>query len=280
MSNECPNDENYAPCSCMRHVGDTYDLVCNEQPLDEVANVFRKTTAAQFDYFYFFISQRDANKIIPPNVLNDHVASNIMVYCPTTIGHQQHLLTVDPKAFQSTNNVTSAIAFNGCDLGKMNFDFLAGFDHLNLIYVDAASNVGLASWTSMPLLPSLTELNIRNSVGLDLWKSFPRLERGLERLILESDQIQDGPMEVILNWALRYSSISLLSLRLDKNDLTRIPIQISSFENLQELFIYSQSSEISSISMGTFNFSTPITSLFAESNGITKIAAEAFQDDY
>ena len=233
-----------------------YSVLCYRIILTKVSNVFKRTPTAELEKFSIYLLPADRNEVIPRDVLNSHRVRNIEITCDDSANFY---LRVDPQAFGSSRNTTRSIHFYHCDMSRLNFDFLTGFHQIHYIWFPRTLNIGLANWASFPLLPSLERFSISYSTGLNEWTTFPKLGRGLNRLELYSNDIQDAAMDRILNWAEQHSADTLEQLKIDGNDLQNIPRQLgfpALFSKLQYLHLGSQKNGISVIPSGSFYFNS------------------------
>ena len=274
----CPNREDYSPCTCeFTDESQEYSITCSDVPLVDIVGVFNRTTPADLNSFDLYMSQ-ESSQDIPANLLNNHrVNSVIDLHCQSK--NRNNLLRVDPDAFRSSKNVTKSFALNFCDISQLEFNFLNGFDTLSTLNLFTVANIHLADWAqSFPTLPSLNNLVIYNSTGMNDWTTFPRLSLGLVNLFLSANQLSDDSMDRILNWTLEYSSSNtLMSLFVRKNNLTRIPAQIPNFKSLMYLDMADQVSGIPSILSGSLNLaSLLVLTLDLDGNNISKVEPDAF----
>jgi len=274
---DCPNEENYSPCTCTRSNGGVH-VTCYEIALAEVATVFERTTTADLYQFDLYLSPTDPTKTIPEDLLNNHRTAYIDIYCRPAGSP----LIVDSQAFRSSQNLMNEMYLRDCDMNQLNFDFLSGFDKVWHIGFQSMSNVGQANWASLPQLPSFISLYIDRSNGLNEWSAFPQLARGLTYLFFRENDIQDDAMNRILNWTIQYSANTLERISIEGNELTQIPKQLQaphSFPNLQYLYMGDQKTGIPLITTGSLscpsNYSNYL--LGANNNRITTIEAGAFQ---
>lgn len=277
---DCPNGTDYSPCSCARRFDGVVSVICEEIPLAEVQTIFERNPG--FDLFDLLLYPPASDLIIPANLLgsNHRVTNNIRFYCPYATGDYQ--LRLDPYAFNSSKNSLLTITTYHCDLARLDFDFLSGFDQLDSIDIYYSSSVHLARWGTMPALPSLSSLGVVESSDLNSWTIFPSLTVGLDFIFLINDGITDLAMERILNWVLQSSKTTLTSLSVNDNSLTRIPPQVAAFPRLTLLSFDGQATPpgISSILAKDLNFSTPISYLSAISSGISYIENGTFGGTY
>ena len=243
---KCPNGEDYSPCKCRRYPSrELSDLTCENITLAQVSRLFRRTTPADLEDIDIFLSPCGSTAIIPADLFNSHRLKNIRIFCPylsCKIG--KHFLIVDPQAFRSSKNTTQSIHFYGWDMSRFDFQFLSGFKQITSITFYFMSKVDKANWASFPILESLISFSITKSTGLNEWTTFPPLAQGLGVLHLSSNEINDEAMDRILNWAIKYSSDTLITLLLVSNNLTHLPSQLSHFPKLWLLTTHRQMSGI------------------------------------
>ena len=277
---DCPNGEDYSPCTCKIVAPDRPSLVvCNKTSLAEVSRVFQRTTSAELEKFTLELpSTSDPTEIIPMDLLNNHRAISIGITCPSP----GYSLKIDPQAFRSSKPVTRAIYINDfCDMNQLNFQFLSGFDQIHTAGFSSVSNFDRADWASFPTLPALKEIVIRQSTGLNEWTAFPKLSSGLlTDLTLVSCDIQDEAMDRILNWTVQHAADSLEFLWIAGNKLTKIPAQIkapSLLPKLKYLIMPDQKKRILSIPSGSFHGISPNSVFDLQNNSIASIQDRAFQ---
>lgn len=243
----CPRRDDYFSCDCTRAY-----LSCSNIPLNLVAEVFKNKPGRDIDQPFLLVPlPTDISFVISANNLYHHRARSFIIQC---IEFQQ--IIIDEDAFGSSRNVTESVYLNGCDIRKLEFFFLKDFCRLKRITLSLCANVHLAGWARLPPLDSLNELIIKNSAGyIDSWVNFPVLTRGLIRLRLPGNYIDDETLTRILGWVVNSpSNKTLLSLGIDNNALTGIPEEISSFKNLREFFMSTNSMKIVRSRSLAFNF--------------------------
>ena len=274
---DCPNDEDYSPCSCARRFDGVVSITCEEIPLAEVRAVFDKNTG--FDLHDLLLYPQSSELIITANVLGlkHRITNNLRLYCPYFNGDYQ--LRIDPDAFASSKNSLQMMTTYHCDLARFNFDFLTGFDELNRIDIYYSTSVQLAGWATMPPLPGLLNLGIVESGNLNAWISFPNLVKGLDFVYLLDDGITDATMERILDWVLLSSRNSLTGLSVNQNALTRVPPQVASFSQLNLLSFDRQRTPpgLPSLSANSFNFASPVSYFSFSGSGLSTIQDGTFR---
>jgi len=208
---DCPNEEDYSPCTCYRYDDPSRNPSVNcASNLSEISSVFKRTTAADIEVISIDLVETDPIKIIPADLINNHRAEYISIGC-ASINNQP--LKVDSQAFRSSKDLINGVQSYNCDLNQFNFEFMSGFNLLSAVSFNRVSNFGRANWTSFPNnLPSMIDFYIYGSTGLNEWVTFPRLTRGFTFVSLISDGIQNEAMSRILNWTLQYSANTLIYL--------------------------------------------------------------------
>ena len=275
---QCPNGENYLPCTCTYDAG--YVVECYQALIDDVVNIFKRTTAAKLKTFRFTLSELDPssskNITIPSDLLNNHTVSyDIVLDCPVN----KPYVEIDPDAFRSSKNLTQQFKLEYCEFYQFDFQFVEGFEKLSILSFSSIQNFNLANWMNIPALPSLSQLDIYQSKGLNEWTALPQLHStGLTLLRIDRCELLDDSMNYILNWTVENSNQTLKTLNLIGNNLTIIPSQIPSFTSLESLDIhYEQSSGIAKIPTGALNFNSPVTNLIMSDDHIEIIEPGAFQ---
>ena len=280
LSSDCPNSQDYSPCNC--HLGGS--ITCDKIPFEEVQQVFRTTTSADFDTFELTPLASEATTIPADLLVNHRVTDKIQLDCPFQLTGGRFKLKVDPNAFSSSRK-TALKVFIGyrtgnCDASELDFTFLNGFDQLTELSISDSTNIEQAKWANFPSLPNLSSLTISFCTGLDNWSVFPTLATGLSRFNLPINGLHDDTTSRILDWILISSSASLKTLSLDNNALTSVPKQIPQFVTLTELHLGFQQNPpgLLRIPSGSLIFgSEPVDYLFLDVTGVRTIEPNAFQ---
>lgn len=208
-------------------------LECNGIASDDVRRVFNRTHSTEVNKLLLKLNESD--EIIPADLIGNKRITSIELECPSSIDYQ---VSIDPRAFRSSRNETDFLYIAHCNLSRLDFAFLSGFDHLYALRVAYSSGLHL-SLPSLPALPSLSDLAIDTDSGLKELKRFPTLFKGLDHLALGgNNDLDDESFSRILEWVLNSSRNSLYALFLISNPLTIIPRQFSSFTNLTYLTIF------------------------------------------
>ena len=125
-NNRCPNGEDYSPCFCSRVFATLPIVICQGATMAQVSSIFNRTIPADWDSFTIYLEDR--NEIIPIDFLGHHRINRLI---DITCGSSNNiLLRADPQAFRSSRNTTKLIYFFHCDLSRLDFHFLYGFDQL------------------------------------------------------------------------------------------------------------------------------------------------------
>ena len=229
----CPGGLDYSPCVCSSTVwGET--VLCGGMPLTTITQLTKhqqKNIANEIEIFRLIIQYPE--QLIPANFLADHrVMKQIYLECESSV--QQ--IKIDQDAFKSSGNFTKAIKINSCDTSGLKFHFLNGFHQLQELLFIMVSYVYLADWFSFPPLLGLKIFVTDFGTGVKEWSQFPYLENGLSEIWLISCGIDDIAIDRILEWLQNSpTKDTLTTLSIQKNAITTIPRQISSFKNLKQL---------------------------------------------
>ena len=271
----CSGD--YAPCICScENGGYTPTIHCGNLPFNAFAETLE--TGLKFEaqgngsHRIKFIELK-----IPPTevmISVDLLAYEIDLKCEA-IGVQR--LKIHPDAFRSSQNFTSKVAIQNCDVTGMNFVFLNGFHNLIHIHLNLVSNVHLVEWSSLPALPGLQYLSITYSTGLNAWTAFPNLSSTLAVMMtinLQGNRIDDGAIDRILMWILDSAKIKFWRLDISRNSLTDIPQKLALLNGLINLDLSYNPMNGIIIRSNSVYFS-PVMELHLQSVGIISIQPRA-----
>ena len=269
----CPNGEDYSPCECYSR----YYVSCENVTFAEIASVFRRTTPVDLETFNLYHSPAHDNEMIPADLLNNH---RITKYFNVDCLNKDFSFRVDPQAFHSSKGTIEWINFDSCNMSRLDFQFLAGFDRLTDLNFYRLSNVGRANWASFPPLANLTKFRIAYSTGFNEWNNesinIPKMSSKLFYMYLYSNDIQDAAMDRWIDWAAQYAGNTLYQLEINENDLTQIPRQLPSLTNLRKLNLEKQKRGIPLIPSGSLVGRMSMV-LVAKDNKIETIEQGAFQ---
>ena len=203
---------------------------------------------------------------IPANFLSYRILTwYLTLECPSRVNDQNEIdqvpIIIDPNAFNSSANYfKKQLTIWNCDLSHLNFSFLIGFAKLSHIHIINPTSIEMANWEYLPPLPSLIELEIRDDNGViqNDWNGWtlklPPLTKGLETFICYGG-VDDEAADRLVQWLLNSSATTLQLLDMFQTKLTRIPPEISNFENLiQKLRITCKDSEIKVLMENSINF--------------------------
>ena len=246
----CPKGENYWPCQCDR--GWFFSVKCKSIPTEQVVEIF-KTPNQTVNFFSFNLEATTTLGVvhIPANVLSYRIVSDFLTLKCHRGQNEIELvpLTIDPNAFNSSLGYLKQLNIWNCDLGRLDFSFLTGFNQLRVFKVFNATNIEKANWNLFPPLPSLKELEFQIDRelqnNLNAWAlKLPPLTNGIRKLVLFAS-VHDDEADHLVHWLLKSSVATLQHLELQQTKLTRIPPRISQFENLiDSLIITCDDSEI------------------------------------
>ena len=267
--------EDYSPCTCINSPSYGLEIICDSIDTQTIREVFSRTTTNDLFSFQLTVPSPSAGNIvaIPAELLSGKRVGNILLTCP----FPNWQLAIDADAFRSSSDYAFFFFSAGCDLSQLDFSsVLNSFVKLSTIFISQSSNV--KGIQNLPTLPSLKQLAITYSTGLEQISDFSRLGLiQLKRFWLNGNQLGDEIIDIILN-AIASSpsaSTSLEMLWLTSNQLTQIPTQLSSFSQLTQLDLSNNSFPV--IPSGSFIFKAPVDYLYLESDSISSIDPDAFQ---
>lgn len=270
--NEC-EQTNYSPCRCAENEKGIL-ITCEGVDPEEVRTVFNRTKSnADLHILYMSPSKTAASYEIPADVLNGRRTDYIQIECLSAQANVE--LQVDADAFRSTSTKTGAFDIRNCDLYRMDFNFLRGFNRLKEFSIESCTNIQ-QSIRTLPLLPALEQLEIVASRGLP-GSSFRNLEEvGLQTLRLENNgDLKDDLVQTILKSLTARSIVSLRSLHIADNLLTIVPPEVARFNYLSSIDL--ENNKLTQLLNGQFRFYVPVDRLNLGHNLISSIAPEAFQ---
>ena len=268
----CPNSDNYAPCTCS---GGTTSpsILCSLVPLATVASIFSQTQPINGSVSVDLRpANSDVTNTIPANVLGSKAASTISFRCQTTVFQLQ----INPDAFLASRSTATRVTISYCNLAQLDLQFLTAFNKLS--YLGLTSSIGLQSVIpTLPYpLPSLTSLNFYASTGLNETTSYPQvLVRGITDADFGASSMNDLAAYRLLNWLVASSNRTLQTMYMDSNFLTKVPPFIPSFTALYFLDI--SFNQITAVLAGQLSFSVPVIRLSLSYNKINSIEPSAFQ---
>lgn len=210
--------------------------------------------------------------------INHHITDEIDIKCSKTGYFSQRQLRIHPDAFRPSRNYTRLVKITYCDLSRLNFSFLEGFTQLNTLYIANSVKVHQAGWGSLKNLPNLSTLYIQR-FRVNGWKTFPRLDNGLKKVVFCLGDVEDATMDRILHWLTSTFSETLQGLYLNSDSLTRFPVQIALFKQLEDAFLSSQAGYnigISFLANGSYVRSESLRNLDLVKCGIKYIEPGAF----
>lgn len=284
INEDCPNTEDYSPCSCWLVFTGVYVVECLDVSLDSVNDVFERTTPANLFVFSFRPTIAENAPFIPEDLIGNHHAEIIDLFCASA----NYPMKLDENAFRSSAGYTTQLSIHDCDMnlmGGFDFSFLSVLaSSLESLKFQSTLRIHLAAWNTLPALPKLTQFILFDNQGMNEWSNFPILVHGLDEISLSqrnSEPVTDGGISRLLNWALESSEETLRMLYLDYNALTKVPEQIQLFNQLYTLAIRNQpDSPLPSIETDSFVFSAPVRFFYLSSVGVETIEPNSFQGDF
>ena len=233
----------------------------------------------------FYLEPPESEELkIPAHLLGTHRALQLDIACSTPItmikNNEKMMLTIDQDSFRSSLETLQRMYINNCDLSRLKFDFLAGFDKLQVLHIQTSSNVGKARWNDLPPLPILKYLKIGTTKPAD-WNEWainlPTLVNGLMVIVLTGGSLGNDATNSIMQWLLESSLETLEQIEMLGTQLTRIPRQLSYFKRLSGVTIGCRGSNILVLERSSFKFSVPVRSIEIFDCGIQELKPGAFQ---
>lgn len=242
---DSPTESGFCPCQSFYgiYVG------CFNISMNVVSETFHNRTDQEIILGSFRLVVPLREQFIPADLLAHHQTKTISIECEDEVIQK---LSIHPDAFRSSRNCTHQLRIETCDVSRLDFAFLTGFNNLEKFRIGHAINVHLAEWPSFPSsLLHLKTFEIMRSSGVDEWTRFPVLIQGIEELDLHDCRIGDESIDRILQWVVHSPSVNTLKiLSLEYNSLTRIPRQIKLLGKLENLVL--SINKIAIIERGSF----------------------------
>jgi hypothetical protein len=278
--------EDYSPCVC--EVYHPYGLIVHcGNPKDDhltvtahdVRNALNRTNARHLywlDLQSLSPETQSGDVInIPANLLNEKTADRISVNCSTNTGPLR--LEIHPEAFNSSIRHIGHFEVSGCDLSRLNFNFLA--NTTRLISLSIIRSAHFQGFPPLPFFSRLKSLRIYECQDFQHWNEISVRFPQLESLFLDGTLLGDHSINQLVS-SIAFSPTgndTLQQLSLWENQLTRIPEHISSFKKLSYVNLFGNS--ILTVPRGSFVFHTGIrvTFLILSKNALKSIEPGAFQ---
>lgn len=274
--------DSFAPCVCEYDSSTMFYpwVTCNQVPVATVKTIFSKIKSNDYLEKLIITPNRNDTKIIS-NILGNRVTTgNLNLGCPT----RSIPLVIDPAAFSNaTKEVTSVLTILNCELNKLNWAFLSGFNNLVSINVLSCSNFH-STFSTFPSasLTRLTSLYLKSIIELDGFSSStirfpPPLPNGLESLYIgycyNFGSVALG--NLLTKWVTPTSQDTMLLLAVTGNNLTQIPPDVSKFKSLAFVEFYENMQPLK-LSKGAFNFSTPVQAIYMDYSKIAFVPTGAY----
>ena len=211
----------YSPCTCLQFGDGTIQVDCEQVSVLDVQSIFNRTTTNDLYRLDWTLPVKEVAAILPADLLSGKQSEIIRIACALGSSTQ---LSIHPDSFRSSSGYTNQFIISDCDLAPLDLAFLASFNVLNLFSIYSSRSIQCLQ--SLPTLPQLIEFNIFDCSGVDQLTSFPTgALPALQIFKLNSNQLDDKIVGLILNTIATSSGGTLLSLSVNDNQLTRIPEQ-------------------------------------------------------
>ena len=152
---KCPED--YSPCSCSFSSYAGLTVNCNRVHSSQVRQVLSRTSAVELNHFGLTLTPDEDGSAIPAGLLSGKKVLSLFFYCPTPSSYQ---LRIDRNAVSSTASHTDMVFISGCDLGRLDFSFLTGFEALTSLRIHSSKNLHEETFATLPALPHLKLLDL------------------------------------------------------------------------------------------------------------------------
>lgn len=265
--------EDYFPCSCLMYGDGTIQLVCDQVSVLEVENILNRTTTRDLYRFDWTLpATTDGSVNLPAGFFSNKRAEMIRLASafPTFTK-----LSIHPEALSSSRDYTNQLILSDCDLAPLSFDFLIDFQTLKQLNIYSSQNIQCLQ--TLPLLARLAEFDIFDCTGFEKLSSFPTDSLPvLETFKLNSNQLDDRVVGLILDTIAASSGDTLSFLSVNNNQLTRIPDQLAFFPRLSTF--NAANNQINLITNGTLAFTAAnVKAIYLPSNSLETIEPGAFQ---
>lgn len=283
----------YSPCVCeiyepyglVVHCGDASDDNLSVTALD-VRKAFNRTEMRHI-YWLDLVSlstESESSDLIkiPADLVGDKSVYRTAVNCSTIAGHtvvprRPLRLEIHPDAFRSSFHEIGHFEIAGCDLSRLDFNFLA--NTTGLISLSITRSINFRGFAPLAFLSRLRSLRIYECLDFQYWNQIADRLPHLESLFLDGTQLGDRSVNKLVGSIASSptGNETLQQLSLWENRLTRIPEHIGAFKKLTYVNFFGNF--IRTISSGSlaFNPGIRVTFLILSKNFITKIEPGAFQ---
>ena len=232
--------EDYWPCTCkIGAIDSSFSIDCFKVTTEEVKEVFESTAPLDLNDIELFLYSSSEVYVDKDTIANRRITNSISFYNKID---EKCLLKIHSFAFFSSRDSVTYFWIVSYDLSALSFDFLSGFNNLELIYIINCYNFNISS---LPPLPKLTRLWVANSTVHSNWAEMPKLVTGLESvlqdLMLFRTGLNDMSVDTIFEWILAGPSRDTLkNLNLNQNKLTCISPKIKRFTKLETITLENQ----------------------------------------
>jgi len=200
-------------------------------------------------------------------------------------------LAVDPTAFSQSKLTTEEFYIRDCDLTKLKWSFLNGFNKLGKLEIRNCNNFPVnfntfpsASLTTLSRL-NLIELSDLNKFLIPNFKYPALLKNGLTNLMIKGVVYPSLTTDTIIqnflaNWVTQSSRKTLTELAFIGNKMSKVPSEVVKYDNLNSVSFFGNTQPWV-IQANAFNFTKNATKsrrlLEILSSQITSIQPGAFQ---
>ena len=141
-------------------------VTCNKISTEQVAEIFKTSNQTEKIANFHLIATTTLGEVhIPANFLSYRIITWVLTLeCLIRIndknGNEPVPIIIDPNAFKSSFNDLNQLIISNCDLGRLDFSFLAGFTQLNQLKIENPFSISNIKWDRMPKLSSLNKIEM------------------------------------------------------------------------------------------------------------------------
>ena len=241
-------------------------------------DVFNRTQTIELAQISF--SKNRVDDFIPNNFISDKKAGKLLLFCYDS--DPMTFTNIAKDAFNSTRQHTTNLDLSFCRLRDSDLSFLDGFNKLTYLRIDYFYEMGRLFSTLPSNFPEITNFKLSRCFGWNTLVNAPPPIVGARKLtrldIIQSTDMNDDVMDSVMTWAVQSFNLTLTSLYIYNNNLTRIPTQIEFFGKLITLDLNNNFFPL--IPKSSLKFQSDDLNLIDLSNcGVKDIESNAFEGE-
>lgn len=189
-NSKCPYQEDYSPCVCKKEEqgGNSddaiYDVSCEGASLEEIIQVFNRTTPTDFNHFTVVTNETT----IPNHLMQSSWAIEVALNCMNG-----ELEQIEPDAFNSSRHSMVKLEMIDCSIGKVDFVF-------SFVMVFRNCSGLFSSWFSLPRLHYLTSLTLEGITESNETISFPSNLRKIVSFNVTNSDLNESTINSLMYW--------------------------------------------------------------------------------